>query len=120
MPYLPARAKEAVGEWLLVRDPGGGTTSLLLPINKAGRIDDRWLSLQAVLGILQRVGESAVVDEFALHDMLRTFITSLPDVGAELHVVSQLAGHVSMETTKLYDRRGEQAKMRAVERLGLG
>lgn len=120
MPYLAAWAKEAVGEWLLVRDPGAGTTSLLLPIDKAGRIEDRWLGSQAVLDILQRVGESAGIEGFAPHNMLRTFITSLPDVGAELHVVSQFAGHGSVETTKFYDQRGEQAKMRAVERLELG
>ena len=70
--------------------------------------------------ILVRVGESTGVDEFAPHDKRRTFITSLLDVGADLHVASQLAGHASVETTKLYDLRGEQAQMRAVERLGPG
>lgn len=99
MPYLPAWAREAVGEWLLVYDPGGGTTSLLLPINKAGRIDDRWLGSQVVLDILQRVGESADVDGFAPHDMRRTFITSLLETGADVHVASQLAAHASVETT---------------------
>ncbi len=37
----------------------------------------------------------------------------------DLHVAAQLAGNASLETTNLYDRRGEQAKMPAVGRLGL-
>ncbi len=132
--YLPGWAREAVDKWITTRyceNPGqneiapsltsrnDNSAPLLLPINKAGRIESRRLSSQAVLDVLQRIGERAGVEEFAPHDMRRTFITSLLDAGVDLHVTSQLAGHASVETTKLYDRRGEQAKMRAVERLGL-
>ncbi len=115
--YLPSWAREAIDGWITLHPPSH--PALLLPINKAGWIEDRRLSSQTVLDILQRVGERAEVEGFAPHDMRRTLITSLLDAGADLHVVSQLAGHASVKTTKLYDRRGEQAKMRAVERLGL-
>ncbi len=115
--YLPSWAREAVDKWISLHPTLH--PALLLPINKAGRIEGRRLSSQAVLDVLQRIGERAGVEEFAPHDMRRTFITSLLDAGVDLHVMSQLAGHASVETTKLYDRRGEQAKMRAVERLGL-
>ena len=118
--YLPSWARKAVEACLLVRSTTLGSKPLPLPINKAGRIEGPRLSSQAVLDILVRVGESASVDGFALHDMRRTFITSLLDAGVGLHVVSQLARHASVETTKLHNQRGEQAQMRAGETAGAG
>lgn len=56
------------------------------------------------------------MEMFAGDEMRRTFITAPLGVGEDLHLVSQAASHASMETKMLYDLRGEQAKMRAVER----
>ncbi len=69
-----------------------------------------------MLDLLRWASECAGVEGFAPHDMRRKLITTLPQAGADLHAVSQLARHASVATTKLYDRRGEDAKRRAVDR----
>ena len=43
------------------------------------------------------------MEGFATYDISRTLTTSLLNAGADLHVMSPLAGHTSVESTKLYD-----------------
>lgn len=102
--YLPAWAREALGAWLEMHSATPRTAALLLLANKAGRIQARRSSTQAVLDVLEGIAESAGVEAFAPHDIRRTFITRPLEGGADLHVVSQLAVHASVETTKLYYR----------------
>jgi integrase/recombinase XerD len=54
---------------------------------------------------------------FTPHDLRRTFISQLLEVGTDLVTVQQLAGHIHLSTTALYDRRGEHAKRQAMSRL---
>lgn len=49
-----------------------------------------------------------------VHDMRRTYISTLLDSGADLMTVSELAGHTSMTTTAKYDRHGQAAKRAAM------
>ena len=77
----------------------------------------RRMSDQGILRALQRRGESAGVTGFTPHDFRRTFIGNLLDAGADIVTVSKLAGHASPVTTSKYDRRGEDAKKRAIDLL---
>lgn len=113
--YLPSSGIRAVDAWLKVRGVKAGP--LLYPISKSHRVMQRRLTDQAVLYILQKRAQSAVVNSFSPHDCRRTFISNLLDAGVDLVTVCQLAGHASPITTAKYDRRGEVAKRRAVELL---
>lgn len=113
--YLPSSGIRAVSAWLGVRGVKAGP--LLYPISKGHRVMKRRLTDQAVLYILQKRAQQALVDAFSPHDCRRTFISNLLDAGADLVTVSQLAGHANPTTTAKYDRRGEAAKRKAVELL---
>lgn len=113
--YLPTASCSAVKNWLSFRGKQAGP--LLHPLSKAKRILPRRLSEQGISDALQRRGAKAGVEHFSPHDLRRTFISNLLDAGADLVTVSQLAGHSSPNITARYDRRGEQAKRRAIDLL---
>lgn len=113
--YLPSAAVQVVRDWLLIR--GKEPEPLFYPLNKGHKIIPRRMSEQGILRALQRRGERAGVDGFTPHDFRRTFIGNLLDAGADIVTVSKLAGHASPVTTSKYDRRGEDAKKRAIDLL---
>lgn len=66
---------------------------------------------------LARVRELAGVAEFTPHDLRRSFATTLLDSGVDVMIVQDLMGHANLNTTKLYDRRGQKTRRAAVENL---
>ncbi|TVP63455.1 MAG: site-specific integrase [Nodularia sp. (in: Bacteria)] len=116
--YLPEAGVRAVQDWLLIRGKSAGP--LFYPLDRGHKIIQRRMSEQGVLRALQRRGEAAGVEEgFTPHDFRRTFISDLLDGGADIVTVSKLAGHASTNTTSKYDRRGEDAKKRAIDLLNV-
>ncbi len=115
--YAEGGVAEALEAWIGKRTRGDPKGPLFYPINKAGRIQRRRMSDQAVLYILKKRAEQIAARGFSPHDMRRTFISDLLDAGADLSAVQKLAGHASVQTTARYDRRGERAKRRAASLL---
>lgn len=115
--YLPSVAVSVVSDWLTVRGKLPG--ALLCPVRKGSRVELRHLTAQAVLLIVQKRANEAGVAEFSPHDFRRTFCSDLLDAGTDIVTVQKLAGHASPVTTAKYDRRGEEGKRLAVERLSI-
>ena len=113
--YATGGGKEAIEAWLADRGDYNGT--LLAPVNKAGHVQPRPMTAQALMNRLKVRSRQAGIPPCSPHDLRRTFVSELLDAGADITSVQRLAGHQSPTTTARYDRRGERAKKRAAEML---
>lgn len=113
--YLPIDELKILESWVKKRGTHEG--ALINPVSKTGRILSRRMSAQAVLFILDERAKQAGIKKCSPHDWRRTFISELLDAGADIVTVQKLVGHSKPTTTALYDRRGEEAKKKAVNLL---
>lgn len=110
--YLVNGAAAAMADWLTVRGSEAGP--LFLAINKGSRIIQGRLTTQAVYNMLQkRAAEAKIASAFSPHDFRRTFVSDLLERGADIATVARMAGHANIATTARYDRRPEEAKIKA-------
>lgn len=86
-------------------------------MTKGGTIIMRRMTDQSVLDLVGRLARWAGVPRFSPHDLRRTFIGDMLDLGVDLSTVQQLAGHAQVTTTARYDPRGEHVRRRAAEML---
>ncbi len=115
--YLPSEAIPFVENWLAQRGTSPGP--LLCRIRKGGRLQLDQMHPDAIWRILKKRGEQAGLESFSPHDFRRTFCSDLLEAGVDLVTVQKLAGHASPVTTAKYDRRGEETKRQAVQRLSI-
>lgn len=117
--FLASGARAALQSWLANRgrEPG----PLLIALDRYGHVAQptRALTPSAVDAIVRRRAAEAGVSGFSTHDARRTFITGLLERGVDVFTVQELAGHADPKTTKLYDRRGDDARRRAAELVDL-
>ena len=103
-------AWRAVDRWLELRreEPG----PLFHPIHRSGAIRyGRKLSDQSIYKVvLKRVNEACLSAPATPHDLRRSFVSELLDLGKDMNTVSALAGHASVDTTARYDRREDQVR----------
>lgn len=111
--YLTNGTREALADWLAAR--GAVEGAVFLPVLKSGGLDGSsgGMTGQAIAAMMQRRARGAGVAAFSPHDCRRTFISGLLDHGVDISTAARLAGHASVETTRLYDRRSERAAIDA-------
>jgi site-specific recombinase XerD len=114
--YPPPGAEAALTVWVALRG-ALEVSALFVPIRKNGVLEGRAMTDQTVLNVLQKRARQAGVKAFSPHDLRRTFISDLLDIGADIATVQSLAGHANVQTTARYDRRGEATRRRAAEML---
>lgn len=113
--YVTNGARQALDAWLVHRGDGPGP--LFVPVTKGGTILTRRMTDQSVLDLVRRLARRAGIARFSPHDLRRTFIGDMLDLGVDISTVQQLAGHAQVTTTARYDRRGEHVRRRAAEML---
>jgi site-specific recombinase XerD len=135
--YLAKGAIRAIEKWLQERGRSPGP--LFYSVNKGGNIiktrSERLskqeklqgiepkdiiarLSDQTIYHIIdKRATEAGLLKKTTPHDMRRTFVSDLLDVGVDLATVSKMAGHEDTNTTKRYDRRSSRVMQEAANKL---
>lgn len=106
-----------LAEWLEVRGLQPGP--LLCAVRKDGAITVQSITAQTIYKALAKRAEQAHVARFSPHDLRKTYASALIDLSGDISTVSRLLGHANIQTTAIYDRRGEIAKRRVVECLHL-
>lgn len=135
--FLATGAVRAVEKWLEERGISPGP--LFYAVNKSGKIvrfrkqrlstKDKQrgqepeqivarLSDQTIYNIIdRRAAQAGLIQKTTPHDMRRTFVSDLLDVGVDLSTVSKMAGHEDANTTMRYDRRSSKVMQEAAEKL---
>lgn len=114
----------AIGEWLGVRDEEGidridGDPHLIWHADRGGHIKPQGITPAGIRDVFARRVAEAGCRPLAPHDGRRTWISNLLDVGGEVVVVQKLAGHSDPKTTAGYDRRGEEVRVKTINRLAM-
>lgn len=84
----------ALADWLAVRGDEPGP--FFMAVGKGGRVSQDRSSGRAVHVVLQRRARQAGVTRLTPQDLRRSFVSDLLERGADLSVVSKLAGHAGV------------------------
>lgn len=112
---LPEPSIKALNKWLKVRGKHDG--AIFSKIARGGSINDKALASCSLRGILKKVMDKGNINRFTPHDLRRSYATNLLENEVDVFIVKDLMGHNSIESTKIYDRRGVKAKAEAVKLL---
>jgi len=113
--YLEPGAINALQNWLTLRGYQPGP--LYVRVTKGGKLINRRLTPQAIYYMLQNRQKQAGLVPFTPHDLRRTSITDLLAAQVDVLTVSNIAGHASADTTRRYDRRPDEVKKQAAQKL---
>ncbi len=71
---------------------------------------------EAVYKVVRTKAKAAGLPRLTPHDFRRTVTGDLLELKEDLSTIADMLGHASTDTTRLYDRRGEERKRRAARR----
>lgn len=114
--YIENGAKEALQAWLAIRGDAPG--ALFVAVNRGGNIiTHEHLSPEAVYQIIDKRSTSAGVENNSPHNFRRTGASDYLAADVDVLTVSKLGGWNNLRTLKRYDRRPEEAKKKAAQKL---
>ena len=91
--------------------------ALFVHVTRSDKIQADRLGVKGVHYVIQKIQRDCKINQFTTHDLRRTFATTLLQFNNDIFTVQDLLGHSSPTTTKRYDKRGEQGKIKAVNSL---
>jgi site-specific recombinase XerD len=113
--YLPEFAIKKLARWLSIRGKEHGF--LFKAVQKGGEILNRGIAIRTISDLIEKRCENVGIERFTPHDLRRSFATNLLNSGVDVFLVQKLMRHSNVNTTKIYDKRGEEEAARAVELL---
>lgn len=102
---LPDQFISLLRQWVFVRGDAAG--ALFLTVKKGEKLTARRLTANGLHWIVVRRRRECNLEPFSPHDLRRTFGTMLLDKGWDIRSVQLAMGHANIQTTTLYDKRGE-------------
>lgn len=115
--YLPDSAMKKLAKWLLIRGKKNG--SLFKAIQKGGEILTKGIATRTIGDLIDKRCVNTNTERFTPHDLRRSFATNLLSSGVDIFLVQKLMRHSNVNTTKIYDKRGEDEARKAVKLLPL-
>lgn len=113
--YLPLFAMKKLSKWLSIRGKEKG--ALFKAIQKGGEILSRGIATRTIGDLIDKRCMNVNIGRFTPHDLRRSFATNLLSSGVDVFLVQKLMRHSNVNTTKIYDKRGEYEAQKAVELL---
>ncbi len=106
--YGPDSVWENLAKWMKVRGTHYGE-NIFCRVDKLGKIFPQYpLQNVSVFMLMTRRAKEANIKVFSPHDLRRTYASRMLEAGADILVVKKALGHVSVNTTQLYDCRGDE------------
>jgi site-specific recombinase XerD len=113
--YLPEFSLKILNKWLRIR--GNKSGAVFCSLTKNHTILDTGISPRTIGDIIDKRCENLRFERFTPHDLRRSFATNLLSSGVDVFTVQKLMRHANINTTLIYDRRGEETKKAAIEML---
>lgn len=108
-------AREAIKDYLKVRENHKYKDSQFLFVSERSS----QMTVRAIQHLIERYGESAKIEGLTAHILRHTFCHNLIAAKEGIEKVAMLAGHSSLESTRIYTVPGKKELQDAVEKIGM-
>lgn len=105
-----------IKNWVILRDQKEHIeTNCLFTSQKGGP-----LTISGVNNLFETIRKNTSLSFLTPHTLRHTFCHNLASKGVGLHIIADIAGHVDIDTTRLYISSSDEEKNKAVEMLSTG